>query len=154
MVGPPLWKLWKSIGTISNPIYGKITHGNQTTNQETIWNSWKKWMEREKRIQIFSVKVDWTFQWIERWWTMRIIDSWWSQTGRTGQICMVDNQIAWSRYANTKTTVYGWSHYYYSIPLNHEQATNQSTSDQIPIQECLQCGFDCPLPSFWYTRML
>ena len=24
MVGPPLWKIWKSIGMISNPIYGKM----------------------------------------------------------------------------------------------------------------------------------
>ena len=24
VVGPPLWKIWKSIGMISNPIYGKI----------------------------------------------------------------------------------------------------------------------------------
>ena len=29
----PLWKIWKSIGMISNPIYGKIKNGNQTTNQ-------------------------------------------------------------------------------------------------------------------------
>ena len=28
-----LWKIWKSIGMISNPIYGKIKNGNQTTNQ-------------------------------------------------------------------------------------------------------------------------
>ena len=33
VVGPPLWKIWKSIGMISNPIYGKIKNGNQTTNQ-------------------------------------------------------------------------------------------------------------------------
>ena len=26
VVGPPLWKIWKSIGMISNPIYGKIKH--------------------------------------------------------------------------------------------------------------------------------
>ena len=25
VVGPPLWKIWKSIGMIRNPIYGKIT---------------------------------------------------------------------------------------------------------------------------------
>ena len=34
--GPPLWKIWKSVGMISNPIYGKIKkvkNGNQTTNQ-------------------------------------------------------------------------------------------------------------------------
>ena len=31
--GPPLWKIWKSIGMMSNPIYGKIKNGNQTTNQ-------------------------------------------------------------------------------------------------------------------------
>ena len=34
VVGPPLWKIWKSIGMISNPnINGKIKNGNQTTNQ-------------------------------------------------------------------------------------------------------------------------
>ena len=33
VVGPPLWKIWKSIGMISNPRYGKIKNGNQTTNQ-------------------------------------------------------------------------------------------------------------------------
>ena len=36
--GPPLWTIWKSIGMISNPIYGKIKNGNQTTNQATICN--------------------------------------------------------------------------------------------------------------------
>ena len=36
VVGPPLWKIWKSIGMISNPIYGKIKNGNQTTNQN-VW---------------------------------------------------------------------------------------------------------------------
>ena len=35
MVGPPLWKIWKSIGMISNPIYGKIKVMFQSTNQ--IW---------------------------------------------------------------------------------------------------------------------
>ena len=29
----PLWKIWKSIGMIRNPIYGKIKNVNQTTNQ-------------------------------------------------------------------------------------------------------------------------
>ena len=33
VVGPPLWKIWKSIGMISNPIYGKIKLMFQTTNQ-------------------------------------------------------------------------------------------------------------------------
>ena len=37
VVGPPLWNIWKSIGMISNPIYGKIKNGNQTTNQHGIW---------------------------------------------------------------------------------------------------------------------
>ena len=36
VVGPPLWKIWKSIGMISNPIYGKIELMFQTTNQ--YWN--------------------------------------------------------------------------------------------------------------------
>ena len=35
VVGPPLWQIWKSIGMISNPIYGKIKHGNQTTNRSS-----------------------------------------------------------------------------------------------------------------------
>ena len=35
VVGPPLWKIWKSIGMIRNPIYAKIKNGNQTTNQ--LW---------------------------------------------------------------------------------------------------------------------
>ena len=33
VVGPPLWKIWKSTGMISNPIYGKIKLMFQTTNQ-------------------------------------------------------------------------------------------------------------------------
>ena len=33
VVGPPLWKILKSIGMMKFPIYGKIKHGNQTTNQ-------------------------------------------------------------------------------------------------------------------------
>ena len=32
----PLWKIWKSIGMIRNPIYGKIKNGNQTTNQKMV----------------------------------------------------------------------------------------------------------------------
>ena len=40
VVGPPLWKIWKSIGMIRNPIYGKIKLMFQTTNQSCIcwWN--------------------------------------------------------------------------------------------------------------------
>ena len=33
VVGPPLWKIWTSIGMMKFPIYGKIKNGNQTTNQ-------------------------------------------------------------------------------------------------------------------------
>ena len=33
VVGPPLWKIWKSIGMMRFPIYRKIKNGNQTTNQ-------------------------------------------------------------------------------------------------------------------------
>ena len=33
VVGPPLWKIWKSVGMMTFPIYGKIKNGNQTTNQ-------------------------------------------------------------------------------------------------------------------------
>ena len=35
VVGPPLWKIWKSIGMMRFPIYGKIKNGNQTTNQSS-----------------------------------------------------------------------------------------------------------------------
>ena len=44
VVGPPLWKIWKSIGMISNPIYGKIKFIFQTTNPHIhvihLWNIW------------------------------------------------------------------------------------------------------------------
>ena len=33
VVRPPLWKICKSIGMMTFPIYGKIKNGNQTTNQ-------------------------------------------------------------------------------------------------------------------------
>ena len=33
VVGPPLWKIWKSIGMMKFPIHGKITLMFQTTNQ-------------------------------------------------------------------------------------------------------------------------
>ena len=33
VVGPPLWNIWKSIGMMTFPIYGKIKDVNQTTNQ-------------------------------------------------------------------------------------------------------------------------
>ena len=33
VVGPPLWKIWKSIGMMTFPIYGKIKLMFQTTNQ-------------------------------------------------------------------------------------------------------------------------
>ena len=33
VVGPPLWKIWKSIGMMNFPIYGKIKLMFQTTNQ-------------------------------------------------------------------------------------------------------------------------
>ena len=36
VVGPPLWKIWKSIGMMTFPIYGKIKNGNQTTNQDLM----------------------------------------------------------------------------------------------------------------------
>ena len=35
----PLWKIWKSIGMMKFPIYGKIKNGNQTTNQQPFGNS-------------------------------------------------------------------------------------------------------------------
>ena len=38
VVGPPLWKIWTSIGMIRTPIYGKIKNGNQTTNQFSTAN--------------------------------------------------------------------------------------------------------------------
>ena len=42
VVGPPLWKIWKSIGMISNPIYGKKKMF-QTTNQIVTSNLWRLW---------------------------------------------------------------------------------------------------------------
>ena len=36
VVGPPLWKIWKSMGMMKFPIYGKIKLMFQTTNQR-IW---------------------------------------------------------------------------------------------------------------------
>ena len=37
----PLWKIWKSIGMIITPTYGKIKNGNQTTNQKLcFWMFW------------------------------------------------------------------------------------------------------------------
>ena len=33
MVGPPLWKIWKSIGMIIPNIWENKIDGNQTTNQ-------------------------------------------------------------------------------------------------------------------------
>ena len=39
VVGPPLWKIWKSVGMMTFPIYGKIKNVNQTTNQLCkIWD--------------------------------------------------------------------------------------------------------------------
>ena len=40
VVGPPLWKIWKSIGMMRFPTYGKIKNGNQTTNQERKVEEW------------------------------------------------------------------------------------------------------------------
>ena len=36
VVGPPLWKIWKSIGMMTFPIYGKIKLMFQTTNQQFL----------------------------------------------------------------------------------------------------------------------
>ena len=44
VVYPPLWKIWKSIGMISNPIYGKIENGNQTTKKYYTIESWISWI--------------------------------------------------------------------------------------------------------------
>ena len=40
VVGPPLWRIWKSIGMIRNPIYGEIKLMFQTTNQPSSY--WAK----------------------------------------------------------------------------------------------------------------
>ena len=65
VVGPPLWKIWKSIGMISNPIYGKIKHGNQTTNQKqmhfmlekTCFKASPTWHDRPSYLR----KASWRF---------------------------------------------------------------------------------------------
>ena len=41
VVGPPLWKIWKSLGMMTFPIYGKIKHGNQTTNQMEVSDAFR-----------------------------------------------------------------------------------------------------------------
>ena len=43
VVGPPLWKIWKSVGMMTFPIYAKIKNGNQTTKQiiNIIQDMWK-----------------------------------------------------------------------------------------------------------------
>ena len=37
VVEPSLWKIWKSVGMMTFPIYSKIKNGNQTTKQGYIW---------------------------------------------------------------------------------------------------------------------
>ena len=57
VVGPPLWKIWKSIGMIRNPICGKIKNGNQTTNQSWIPNGRFRllaWL-----LRLYSMKKIW-----------------------------------------------------------------------------------------------
>ena len=52
MVGPPLWKIWKSIGMIRNPIYGKISQMATkpptrfwfSSQRKTIWRNVHKTM--------------------------------------------------------------------------------------------------------------
>ena len=46
----PLWKIWKSIGMISNPIYGKIKFMFQTTNQSWIISHSASWVGRTLQI--------------------------------------------------------------------------------------------------------
>ena len=41
-LGHPSEKIWKSVGMISNPIYGKIKNGNPTTNQSCVFNSLRR----------------------------------------------------------------------------------------------------------------
>ena len=44
VVGPPLWKIWKSIGMISNPIYGKIKNVPNHQPVEISWTHQSKWI--------------------------------------------------------------------------------------------------------------
>ena len=42
VVQPPLWKIWKSIGMMRNPIYGKIKNGNPSppTSHDSVTHIW------------------------------------------------------------------------------------------------------------------
>ena len=44
----PLWKIWKSVGMMTFPIYGKIKFMFQTTNQVCDCISWSPWCIPDK----------------------------------------------------------------------------------------------------------
>ena len=48
VVEPPLWKIWKSVGMMKFPIYGKIIQVFQTTNQLIIhiWRVECSWINK------------------------------------------------------------------------------------------------------------
>ena len=59
VVGPPLWKIWKSIGMISNPIYGKIKlmATKPPTSNYTMFSS----TTRDRRGLVAHCHWTWTF---------------------------------------------------------------------------------------------
>ena len=84
----PLWKIWKSVGMMRFPIYGKIQNGNQNTNQ-ILWCG-AKFLEFSLHPAVLSSAsfahefLDFTprkpayFEWASSvyWWTVkRLVDS-------------------------------------------------------------------------------
>ena len=66
VVGPPLWKIWKSIGMMKFPTYGKIENGNQTINQ--------KWLIT--RIFTTAIPHDWGNHLRTRYWVSQPQGTW------------------------------------------------------------------------------
>ena len=64
VVGPPLWKIWKSVGMIRNPIYGKIKNGNQTTNQTCRDRCSADFSTRRVTMIVMAL---WYFRWVRTW---------------------------------------------------------------------------------------
>ena len=54
VVGPPLWKIWKSIGMISNPIYGKIKN---VPNHQPALNLAVAWFQTNPRVSKNHVRL-------------------------------------------------------------------------------------------------
>ena len=66
MVEPPLWKIWKSVGIMTFPIYGQIK--NVPNHQPVIlfgvnlWVvvSWKNKLAKNQLLELQTVRVKWT----------------------------------------------------------------------------------------------